>query len=66
MRTDEERIYTLTFISRPFLSEKYMTVETVEIKTEDCHSLDDVVESFNKLLKVMGFQQEVDIVEKIE
>jgi hypothetical protein len=66
MRTDEERIYTLTFISRPFLSEKYMTVETVEIKTEDCHSLDDVVESFNKLLKVMGFQQEVEIVEKIE
>ena len=64
MRLDEERIYTLTFISRPFHSEKYMTVETIEIKTEDCHSLDDVIDSFNKLLKVMGFQSEVDIIEK--
>lgn len=63
MRLDEERIYTLTFISRPFVSEKYITVETVEIKTEACHTLDEMVESFNKILKVMGFQKEVDIVE---
>lgn len=63
MRLDEERIYKLTFISRPFVSEKYLTVETIEIKTEDCHTLQDIVESFNKMLKVMGFHKEVDIVE---
>lgn len=66
MRLDEERIYTLTFISRPFTSEKYMTIETIDIKTEDCHTLDDIVDSFNKLLKVMGFQKEVDIVDRID
>lgn len=66
MRLDEEKIYTLTCISRPFVSEKYMTVETIEIKTEDCHTVSQMVENFNKLLKVMGFCAEVDVVESEE
>lgn len=64
MNMDEERIYTLTFISRPFLSDNYRTVETIDIRTENCVTLSEVVECFNRMLKVMGFQSEVDIVDE--
>lgn len=41
-------------------------VETVTIETRDCVTVSEMVDNFNKLLKVMGFCAEVDIVERAE
>lgn len=41
-------------------------VENVIIETRDCVTVSEMVDNFNKLLKVMGFCAEVDIVERAE
>lgn len=39
------------------------TVDDVEIVTEECVTVSDMVNQFNRLLAVMGFVAKVDVVE---
>lgn len=41
-------------------------VEAITIETRDCTTVSEMVDNFNKLLKVMGFHAEVDVAERTE
>lgn len=41
-------------------------VENVTIETRDCTTVSEMVDNFNKLLRIMGFHAEVDVVERTE
>lgn len=66
MRMNEERVYILKCVSRPFNAENYITVEQIEMTTEECVTVSDMVDNFNKLLQIMGFYAKVDVVEETE
>lgn len=63
------RHYTLKCICPSIIvlnSDNDPVTETVVIESSECVTVTEMVELFNKLLKVMGFYAEVDIVEKDE
>ena len=63
------RIYTLKCLSTDGMAKDPHNgelVENVTIETRECVTVSDMADSFNKMLAVMGFYAEVELVDKKE
>lgn len=63
------RVFTLKCVSYDGMKHdphEGRTVDDVEIVTEECVTVSDMVSQFNRLLAVMGFVAKVDVTEDDE
>jgi hypothetical protein len=63
------RVYTLRCISKSIFRndpENEVCTEQCTIETEECVTVSEMVENFNKMLGMMGFAAKVDVAEDTE
>jgi hypothetical protein len=62
------RVYTLRLVSYDGLRDDPHSevIDEVTIESRECTTVPEMVDQFNRLLSVMGFMAQVDVVEKDE
>jgi len=62
------RVYTLRLVSYDGLREDPHdgVIDEVTIQSHECTTVPEMVDQFNRLLQVMGFMAQVDVVERDE
>lgn len=62
------RVYTLRLISYEGMREDPHdgVLEEIIIESRECTTVSEMVDQFNRLLQVMGFMAQVDVVERDE